>query len=406
MSRVLLLCPEPLGHRHPAGVGIRFLEFTRALLADGHQVSLLSPDGGEVAGARTERISSASIARLTREHDVAVVQGHAANDLVLHGSGIPTVVDLYDPFLVENLHYHANLGDKVFEHDHATLVRSLQRGDFFLCASSDQRLFYLGMLLAVGRLNPAAFSSDPTLEQLIALAPFGVPPKRELRERDLRNPGVLFGGVYDWYEPRIAIDAVAIARRTVPGMTLSFVRHPNAEVTPQSKFAEAIRYADEKGYAFVKAEPWVPYAEREQFFDRFALALLTFNPSLETDLAMRTRVFDYLWAGLPVVTSSAPGTDSLIRSYHAGMVIESDDPSKYAEALVRLLSDRSDYHSRVRGSQQFVSSHQWPRLLEPLLAFCRNPRNDQSKPAFPIVMPTPGHHTILGRLRRRLRNSR
>ena len=50
MSRVLLLCPEPLGHGQPAGVGIRFLEFARALLTDGHSVTMLSADGGSVAG--------------------------------------------------------------------------------------------------------------------------------------------------------------------------------------------------------------------------------------------------------------------------------------------------------------------------------------------------------------------
>jgi glycosyltransferase involved in cell wall biosynthesis len=408
VSRVLLLCPEPLGHRHPAGVGIRFLEFTCALLQDGHEVTVLSPDGGAVPGAQTERSSPSSIARLTAQHDVAVVQGHAANDLFLHGSGIPVVVDLYDPFLIENLHYHATLGDRVFQNDHTTLLRSLREGDFFLCASEHQRLFYLGMFLAIGRLNPVGFSRDPTLQQLITLAPFGVPPTRVLPERDLDSPAILFGGVYDWYEPRIAIDAVAIARQRIGDISLTFTRHPNADVTPQSKFADALRYAGMKGYDFVKAEPWVPYAERERFFDRFALALLTFRPSLETDLSMRTRIFDYLWAGLPVITSSAPGTDSVIRKHDAGMVIDSADPRTYADAVVHLLTDRAAYDASVRGSQAFVSGHQWPRLLEPLLAFCRAPRIDASKQKLTEV--TPGapadQRSILRRIRRRLGASR
>ncbi|HEV2721262.1 MAG TPA: glycosyltransferase family 1 protein, partial [Thermoanaerobaculia bacterium] len=38
--------------------------------------------------------------------------------------------------------------------------------------------FYLGALLAAGRVNPLAFESDPTLQSLIAIAPFGVPPAR------------------------------------------------------------------------------------------------------------------------------------------------------------------------------------------------------------------------------------
>ena len=50
MTRVLLVCPEPLGHRQPAGIGVRFLEMAGVLRADGHQITILSPDGGTVEG--------------------------------------------------------------------------------------------------------------------------------------------------------------------------------------------------------------------------------------------------------------------------------------------------------------------------------------------------------------------
>jgi hypothetical protein len=170
MTRALLICPEPLGHKQPAGIGIRFLEMARVLRDDGHEVTLLSPTDG--AGIAPEQFRD-----LTASHDVAVVQGHIVNELFAHGRSMPTVVDLYDPYVIENLHYHKSLPDS-FLHDHTTLMQSLQRGDFFLCASETQRHFYLGALLAVGRLDPAAFESDPTLQQLIAVAPFGVPPPR------------------------------------------------------------------------------------------------------------------------------------------------------------------------------------------------------------------------------------
>jgi len=96
MSRVLLVCPEPLGHRQPAGIGIRFLEIANVLRAAGHAVEILSPDQG---------LTPETIARGTSQADVAVVQGHVANDLFAHMKPLPVVVDLYDPFIVENLHY-------------------------------------------------------------------------------------------------------------------------------------------------------------------------------------------------------------------------------------------------------------------------------------------------------------
>src|SRR5438552_9381235 len=157
MSRVLLVCPEPLGHGQPAGIGIRFLEMEKALRADGHTVMVLSLDGASYAGAT---ITPENIARCSSECDVAVVQGHAANDFFAHARPIPTVIDLYDPYIIENLHYYSSRGSEVFAHDHATLMGSLLRGDFFLCASETQRMFYLGLLLALGRLNPVSFEAD------------------------------------------------------------------------------------------------------------------------------------------------------------------------------------------------------------------------------------------------------
>ncbi|MCU1347388.1 MAG: hypothetical protein JWO56_418 [Acidobacteria bacterium] len=401
MTRVLLVCPEPLGHGQPAGIGIRFVEMARVLRADGHEVTLMTPDS-ELP------ISPANLLAASGRHDVAVVQGHAANELFAHAKPIPTAVDLYDPFIVENFHYHAARGAEVFTHDHATLLRSLLHGDIFLCASEAQRLFYLGALLAAGRLNPVAFAHDVHLDALLRIAPFGVEPPRPLATPDLDAPAVLFGGVYDWYDPILAIEAVAIARESVPRMTLTFTRHPNPSITPQGKLAEAIAYARAKSYDFVRFEPWAPYGERGAFFDRFALALLTFPQSIETDLSMRTRIYDDLWAGLPVVTSSAPGTDELLTRYGAGAIVKSNSSLEFARTLVEIVRDRARYDTMRAATRPFVAEHQWPRTLQPLRAFVREPRFDPAKEAFAVRLETPPHapslaERIVRRIRRTLR---
>jgi glycosyltransferase involved in cell wall biosynthesis len=329
-----------------------------------------------------------TLLRVSGESDVAVVQGHVANDFFAHARPIPTAIDLYDPFIIENLHYFAERGAEVYAHDHATLMNSLAQGDFFLCASEAQRHFYLGALLAVGRVNPIAFEGDPTLRSLIAIAPFGVPPPRASAHD---GSDVLFGGIYDWYDPILAIDAVKLARESVPSMTLTFTTHPNPELTPQGKTAEAIKYAKE--FDFVRFEPWVEYAERGAFYDRFALALLTFPQSIETDLSMRTRVYDYLWGGLPIVTSSAPGTDELLARYGAGLIVDSESPPAFARALLDAMRERE----RLRdGARRFVDDHQWPRVLQPLVDFVRAPRIDASK-EMPQRPPS-----ILERIKRRI----
>ncbi|MEA2336535.1 MAG: hypothetical protein QOE82_542 [Thermoanaerobaculia bacterium] len=397
MTRALLLCPEPLGHGQPAGVGIRFLEMAKVLLADGHEVTMLSRDAGAVDGCRADAITPETLQRYTLEADVAVVQGHAANDLFAHGSAIPTAVDLYDPFIIENLNYYATRGAEVFTHDHATLMRSLLRGDLFLCASEAQRLFYLGALVMAGRVNPIAFGSDPHLDSLIRIVPFGVPPG----SAGVPPTGgdILFGGIYDWYDPILAIEAVAIARKTLPDLRLTFTMHPNPSLTPQGKLAAAIAHVKRNGYDFVRFEPWIAYEQRGAFYSRFRAALLTFPQSIETDLSMRIRVYDYLWGGLPIVTSSAPGTDELLTRYAAGVVVHSTSANDFAGALLRALDD-----TRMRdGARRFVEEHQWQRTLQPLVDFIRAPRVDAQKDAFAATLQVPEHpRSLLDRVKRRI----
>jgi glycosyltransferase involved in cell wall biosynthesis len=275
-------------------------------------------------------------------------------------------------------------------------------GDLFLAASPSQRLFYLGALLAVGRLNPQLFQSDPRLESLVQIAPFGVQPERALARRD--RTSILFGGIYDWYDPVLAIDAVAAARRTIPALTLTFTRHPNPELTPQGKAGEAMEHVRRRGYGdFVRFEPWFAYEQRGEFFERFALALLTFPQSIETDLSMRTRVYDYLWGGLPIVSSSAPGTDELLREYGAGSVVPDLSAAALADEIASVLNDEPRYAEMTAGTRRFVAEHQWPRVLEPLRDFCRSPRIDPRKEDFLVRMNTPdAPRSILDRLKRRI----
>jgi glycosyltransferase involved in cell wall biosynthesis len=405
MTCALLVCPEPLGHRQPAGIGIRFIEMAKVLLADGHEVTLLSRDAGAVAGCRVDAITPENLERYSRESGVIIVQGHAANEVFAHAAPIPTVVDLYDPFIVENLHYFASRGAEVFAHDHATLIQSLLRGDLFLCASEAQRLFYLGALLAAGRVNPIAFESDPNLDALLRIAPFGVGTATSTSfDRTSSSHDVLFGGIYDWYDPILAIDAVTIARASLPDITLTFTTHPNPSLTPQGKLAEAMKEVKQKGYDFVRFEPWVAYDERAAFFARFGAALMTFPRSIETDLSMRTRVYDYIWGGLPIVTSSAPGTGELLTRYGTGAIVDSNSPADLAAALVRVLRDE---HARMReGARRFVDEHQWDRALAPLVEFVRAPRADPSKEAFAATLRLPEQTpSFLDRIKRRMGGS-
>jgi hypothetical protein len=412
VTRIALLSSEPVRPRM-AGIGIRYLEFARWLPAYGIGVVLVSPAApeetaalGGLAGVEVRRFERGRLAARLADCDGAVAQGQLANDLVLEMPGLPVAIDLYDPWLIENFAYRDTLGLDPYRNDHATWVLQMSRGDFFLCSSEEQRNFYLGFLAALGRVNPERIAGDPDLETLIAPVPFGVPdelpPHRPvLPPRAAGEVRLLFGGLYDWYDPWTLLDALTVLDR--PGWTLLLIRNPNPESTPQRLFAEVearCRLLDWWG-SRVQAFDWVPAERRYDLLRDVDLLVAPHRPSLETRLSLRTRFLDALAAGCPVVTSEGGAMSRLLAEHRAGWVAPPGD----AKALARMLADALDHPgSRQDGARQLLAAFRWDRALAPLVRFCREPRVDGSKERFahrPATVAPPDR--LAFRLRRRLR---
>jgi hypothetical protein len=198
-----LVSSEPL-RPVMAGIGIRYLEMARRLGRDGRRVALVhpgaledTPDAGPSVEPRPFR--RGALAAVLGDCEAVVAQGQLANDVALELPRIPLAIDLYDPWLLENLHYTETLGLDPFRNDHRSWVLQLARGDFFLCASEEQRDFYLGFLTALGRVNPERLRLDRDLRGLIDVVPFGVPDEVPAHRPWLApsaggEPRLLFGG--------------------------------------------------------------------------------------------------------------------------------------------------------------------------------------------------------------------
>jgi len=222
VNTILLLCPEPLQARQQ-GIGIRFLELARTLAAE-HRVILQAPsvDLPEPLPFAVDIFREAALPALLAQVTVVVLHGHIGERyfqaLERHGlaPGPPLVVDLYDPFLIENLQYTPTLGEGIYYRDRAVLLRQLARGDFFLASSQAQRLFYIGMLVASGRLTPALYHADTTLRRVIDVV--SVPQSRY--EEGGQGSGPLIPGSFRGVAGSTPLLDIEAALRTVRRATV------------------------------------------------------------------------------------------------------------------------------------------------------------------------------------------
>jgi glycosyltransferase involved in cell wall biosynthesis len=397
--RVLVITGDPIAPAM-AGPGIRACELARALSAtmDVRVASLASVEPVDfpfdvVSAHRTKLIPHVHWA------DVLVVQGFvmALNPWLAKTNKV-IVADLYDPMHFEHLEDSRTLDRRTATRDVdqtvAALTGQLRRADFFMCASEKQRDMWLGHLAAVGRINPSTYAADDTLRNLIDVVPFGISDdKMAPTGHGIKGvvDGIIAGdkvvlwggGIYNWFDPLTLIRAMGklatkrgrdtTASKREPAVKLFFlgVAHPNPDIAALDMVTRSRALADEleltNTYVFFN-ETWVPYSERSNFLADADLGVSTHLEHLETAFSFRTRILDYLWAGLPVVSTAGDAFADIIESSGAGIVVPERDVDALVDALEELLFTSAG-EAAARKSAKLGQSFLWSRVAAPLVDF-------------------------------------
>lgn len=399
LTRVLIITGDPIGVKL-AGPAIRAWHIADELTTAGHDVVLATMESlGEVeAPFRLERITpgdNRAFERWETWTDVIIFQG-AANMLfaAFETTNKIIVADIYDPMHLEQLEQARGLSPADWDEHvrYATEVMNdqLARADFFLCASERQRHLYLGQLAALGRLTPASYEADGNLRNLLDVVPFGLsetPPahRRSAVKGVLDGIGpddklVLWGGgLYNWFDPKSLIRAIARISETRSDVKLFFlgVSHPHPGVPEMAIVRESRELATELGVLDTSVffnEAWVEFADRENYLLEADLGVSTHFDHLETTFSFRTRVLDYLWAGLPLVLTEGDSFGDLAKAERLGIVVPAADVEALARAIETMLFDEDRIAEARANVARVREEFYWARTLEPLLRFMENPR--------------------------------
>ncbi len=396
MSRVLIVSTDQLG-KAMAGPAIRCWEMSRLLSANGHQVHLGANSLGEVGanGWSVFRNSKEALGVESRWADVIVVQGLALlQNPILGQAQKRLVVDLYDPFNLEILELFREAPWDVRMNHHegqlGALIEQLEAGDFFLCASEKQRDYWLGALTTARRINPYTHGDDHLLRRLIDVAPFGIAPDAPEHSGQPAAKGVLpgigkdarlviwGGGVYNWFDPLSLLRAWPAVLERVPDARLLFlgIQHPNPDVPAMAMAGKAIELSEELGLRDRGVHfnlGWVPYDRRQDFLLESDLGVSTHFEHLETAFSFRTRILDYIWAGIPVVATEGDEFARWIVDQGTGRVVRFEDPTSIAAAIGELLADESAYAACSRAVKRSRAEFTWEAALRPLVNYCAEP---------------------------------
>jgi len=385
-----------------SGPAIRCLELAQ-VIAQQHEVTVATSQKSDLEAdpirIRADLAQNRTLlGQLAREHDVVITQGLVLTKFpFLRRAAKFLVIDLYDPYLLEYLaHPHPRLPELGFLRQLHSVNRQLMQGDFFLCANESQKDYWLGALGALGRLDPSQYARDPSFSGLVGIVPFGMPSQPPRKQRSaLRDaiptirPGdtVLLwaGGIWDWLDPLVIIQAVAEISKTRSDIKLVFLgtRDPNPNNRAMSMLgrckaeSKAMGVLDE---TVIFLEGWVPYDERQNYLLDADIGLSAHPDTIESRFSFRTRILDYLWTGLPMIVSQGDGWSEYISDKRLGMAVPMGDVAAWQAAIPSLVDDGNERAAIRRRIAALAPNFHWKTAAASLVEFCNHPYRGNSVP--------------------------
>ncbi|MFQ5575107.1 MAG: glycosyltransferase, partial [Terriglobia bacterium] len=257
------------------------------------------------------------------------------------------------------------------------------------CASEKQRDFWIGMLSSLNRINPATYDRDKTLRGLISVVPFGVPDTEPRHTRkslkgefgtikDADKVILWGGGIYNWFDPVTLIKAMQRISSERNDVKLFFMglEHPNPDVPEMKMSSDAIQLSKDLNLydrqVFFNFG-WVSYEERQNYLLEADIGISTHLEHAETDFSFRTRLLDYIWAGLPIVTTGGDSMSDLIRQQNLGRTVLPEDVDGLTGTLLDLLDDAEEMKRISENLSNVAGEFRWEKVTEPLDRFCQDP---------------------------------
>jgi glycosyltransferase involved in cell wall biosynthesis len=135
---------------------------------------------------------------------------------------------------------------------------------------------------------------------------------------------------------------------------------------------------------------WTPYAERAGYLLEADLGISGHFDSVETRFAFRTRLLDYFWARLPIVTTSGDVLGDLVEEQGLGRTVDDGDIGAWVEAIEDTLA--ADIPPNA--FEQVHSRYAWPAVVEPLSELLER---DLPSPQYPAkLIPVLGSYLWSG----------
>ncbi|MDD2894088.1 MAG: hypothetical protein PHF20_09195 [Halothiobacillaceae bacterium] len=172
------------------------------------------------------------------------------------------------------------------------------------------------------------------------------------------------GGTYGWFDLTTLLEHLMPAIQSNANIKLVFF---GAGKEKQNEMLDALPTELHGNIIFL---PWVPFAQRFEHWSAFDLSLVWGSRGYENDYASRTRNFDCLTLGLPILQNEDDEWGARLKSSGAGRVT---DTERLADDLLQLSHDPETLRSMKGKMRELAPEFHWGRFADKLLDVAARP---------------------------------
>ncbi|MEA3449592.1 MAG: glycosyltransferase [Patescibacteria group bacterium] len=284
------------------------------------------------------------------------------------------------------LHYYIN----------ASYNLSLLLSDKIFCRNERVRNLVLGSLLALGRVDLKNYQGDKTLRNLIDTAPFGIEARAPKHKKNIYR-GVIKGikdddflliwngGVWNWNDGETLIKTMKLIREKYNKKNIKLIlqgfKHPdeNQKLSQEAQRTLDLieKYELEDKNIFIAH--WLAFKERENYLTECDAGIVTAPNIPEANFFLKTRIYDYLWADLPVVLGDNEAFAPFINQMKLGLVAKCGTPQDFTKKIIAL-EKSSAMRAGIKNNIKTIKKNlNWNKTLEKVKEYFKNPEKDKLK---------------------------
>jgi glycosyltransferase involved in cell wall biosynthesis len=288
---------------------------------------------------------------------------------------IPTILDYVGTGLLEEYATKGYIPITLLQ----MKLKSFWLGDFLITAGQRERYYLLGLLAASKKLSQARHNQKDPLIHVIPMTPPANPPistKKVIEKKADELVILVAGALLPWYDYSTFFTAlkilVANGKKNFKVLLMGGnIREPRFDALIR-KMGDA--QVPQKQLFFTGL---IPFKERANYYLSADIAINIPSITVEDELSVRTRVVDYIWASLPILSPAHDEYSAAVINKGAGFSYKAGNPESLADAISIVMDDKKKLElAKSRMPLILENKFTLSKYISPLESFIENPYVD------------------------------